>query len=78
MNTTQISEITKNFLGKVQEKTGKILGNKEQQMTGIQKQDMAKTQLSLGNARELIKNSIKQMHRSKRAMNTHRLAVHNS
>lgn len=78
MNATQVSGITKNFLGKFQEKTGKFLGNKEQQMAGLQKQHMAKTETNLGNSRELIKNAIKQMQRSKQAMNLHLAPICNS
>ena len=75
MNTAQVSGITKNILGKFQEKTGKFLGNKEQQMTGVQRQHLAKAEMDLGNAQELIKNAIKQMQRSKKAMNFHRLST---
>ena len=78
MNATQVSGLTKNLIGKFQEKTGKLLGNKEQQMSGVQKQQLAKSEINLGNARELIKNSIEQMNRSKRAMNAHRVAHYNS
>lgn len=72
MNATQISGITKNLVGKFQENAGKFLGNREQQMSGLRKQHMARTETDLGNARELIKNAIKQMQKSKRAMNFHR------
>ena len=74
MNATQVSGVTKHILGRFQEKTGKFLGNKEQQMIGLQKQHMARAETALGNARELIKNSIKQMQRSKIAMSSHRVA----
>ncbi|MDO8261247.1 MAG: CsbD family protein [Candidatus Magasanikbacteria bacterium] len=75
MNSAQVSGITKNLMGKFQEKAGKFLGNREQQMTGLQKQHMAKTETDLGNARELIKNAIRQMQKSKRAMNSHRITT---
>ena len=75
MNTAQVSGITKNILGKFQEKAGKFLGNREQQMTGVQKQHLAKAEMDLGNAQELIKNAIKQMQRSKKAMNFRRLST---
>lgn len=75
MNTAQVSGITKNIIGKFQEKAGKFLGNKEQQMTGVQKQQLAKAEMDLGNAQELIKNAIKQMQRSKKAMNFRRLST---
>lgn len=69
MNATQASGITKNILGKFQEKTGKFLGNKEQQLAGVLRQHRANAEMNLGHARELIKNAIKQMQRSKKAMN---------
>lgn len=72
MNATQVRGITNTILGKCQEKFGKLLGNREQQLTGLQRQRKAKAETDLGNARELIKNSLKQMHRSKRAMKLHR------
>jgi uncharacterized protein YjbJ (UPF0337 family) len=78
MNATQVSGITKNFMGKFQERTGKFLGNKEQQMSGARNQQLAKAETDLGNARELIKNAIKQMQRSKRAMKPHRIANYNA
>ena len=78
MNTTQVSGITKNFMGKFQERTGKFLGNKEQQMSGVRNQQLAKAQTDLGNARELIKNAIKQMQRSRIAMNAHRVSNYNA
>ncbi|MES2046845.1 MAG: CsbD family protein [Pseudomonadota bacterium] len=74
MNAAQVSGITKNILGRFQEKTGKFLGNKEQQMTGLRKQQLAKAETDLGNSRELIKNAIKQMQRSKIAMQPQRIA----
>jgi hypothetical protein len=37
-------------------------------MTGRQKQHMGEAERNLGNAKELIKNALKQMQRSKRAM----------
>ncbi len=72
MNATQVSGITKNILGKFQEKTGKFLRNMEQQMTGLQRQRKAKAETELGNARELIRNALKQMYKSKKAMNFYR------
>ena len=75
MNTTQVSGITKNTLGKLQEKIGKFLGNEEQQMIGVQRQHQAKAETDLGHAQELIKNAIKQMQRSKKAINFHHLSI---
>lgn len=71
MNTAQLSGIAKNIVGRFQERTGKFLGNKEQQMTGMQKQRMGNAEKNLGDARELIKNAVKQMQKSKRAMHLH-------
>lgn len=72
MNTSQICGITKNIVGRFQERTGKFGGgNKEQQMAGAQKQRMGNAEINLGDARELIKNAIKQMQKSKRAMHLH-------
>lgn len=75
MNAAQVNGMTKNMLGKFQEKTGKFFGNKEQQMIGVQRQHLAKTEMDFGNAQELIKNAIKQMQRSKKAMNFRRFST---
>lgn len=38
MNKNQIQGITKDIVGKVQEKAGKFVGNEEQQAEGLDKQ----------------------------------------
>lgn len=75
MNASQVSGITKNIVGKFQERAGKLIGSKEQQITGRQKQSKGNAEKNLGDARELIKNAIKQMQRSKQAMQYHTTAT---
>lgn len=75
MNASQVSGITKNIVGKFQERAGKLIGSKEQQITGRQKQSKGNAEKNLGDARELIKNALKQMQRSKQAMQYHTTAT---
>ena len=44
LNKNQAHGILKDFEGKVQEEAGKLLGNKEQQAKGLQKQTMGKAE----------------------------------
>jgi uncharacterized protein YjbJ (UPF0337 family) len=65
MNTSQVSGITKNFLGLVQERAGKFFGNIDQQRTGLRKQSIGTAEKNLGDARNLIKNALKKIQKSK-------------
>jgi len=62
MNKNQIKGTVKDLAGKVQEETGKLVGNKEQEAKGIHKQVMGKAEKRLGDAKEVVehaKNAIK-------------------
>ena len=52
MNKDQVKGKAKNIAGKVQEKTGKLFGNRQQQVKGIAKQISGKLQESLGDIRQ--------------------------
>ena len=57
MNKNQAQGTVKNIAGKVQEKVGKLVGNKEQQAKGIQKQMSGKAEERLGDAKEVVKHA---------------------
>jgi uncharacterized protein YjbJ (UPF0337 family) len=58
MNSDQIKGVTKEVAGKIQEKTGELLGNKEQQVKGLVKQVEGTVQKNVGNAKETLKDQI--------------------
>ncbi|MFZ6758572.1 CsbD family protein [Undibacterium sp. Ji50W] len=60
MNKNQIKGTAKNIAGKVQENTGKLVGNKEQEIKGQRKQIEGKIEKPLGDAQEAIKDIVKQ------------------
>jgi uncharacterized protein YjbJ (UPF0337 family) len=55
LNKNQAHGAINELAGKVQEKTGKLIGSKEQQTKGIAKQVVGKAEKSLGDAKELAK-----------------------
>ena len=55
MNKDQIDGTIKDAAGKVQQKTGEIIGNDKQQVKGLAKQAEGKTQKAVGD----IKNAAK-------------------
>jgi len=57
MNKDQIKGSAKDVAGKVQQKTGEVLGSTEQQAKGLAKQGEGKTQKAVGNAKEVLKDS---------------------
>ena len=57
MNKDQVKGTAKNIVGQVQEKAGKIVGNKEQQEKGLQKQASGKAQEMLGDAKQVVKHA---------------------
>jgi uncharacterized protein YjbJ (UPF0337 family) len=59
MNKDQVKGAVKNIAGKVQEKTGKLTGNKEQQVEGLDKQIAGKAQKSYGDAKAVAKDAFK-------------------
>ena len=55
MNKDQIKGAVKNITGQVQEQTGAIVGNQEQQAKGLHKQISGRTQELLGDAKVAVK-----------------------
>lgn len=58
MNKDQVNGAVKDAAGKVQEKTGKLVGSTEQQAKGLVKQAEGKTQKGFGDAKEAVKKSL--------------------
>jgi len=58
MNSDQIKGAVKDAAGKVQSKTGEIIGSPEQQAKGMAKQAEGKTQKKVGDAKEVLKDSV--------------------
>lgn len=59
MNKNQIQGVAKDIAGKIQETSGKLVGNKEQEAKGLLKQVEGKAEKALGDAKEVIKDSVK-------------------
>ena len=58
MNSDQVKGALKDAAGKVQEKTGEVVGSKEQQAKGLAKQAEGKVQKNVGDAKEVMKDAI--------------------
>ena len=58
MNKDQITGVAKDIVGKVQEGAGKLVGNKEQQAKGLNKQVEGKVEKSIGDAKEIVKDAV--------------------
>jgi uncharacterized protein YjbJ (UPF0337 family) len=67
MNTSQVSGITNNILGIIQEHVGIIFGIQDQQLAGKQRQSLGAAKKNLGDARYLINAALKQMQKSEQA-----------
>lgn len=59
MNKDQVKGAVKDAAGKVQQKTGEVIGSTEQQAKGLAKQVEGKTQKSVGDAKEALKDANK-------------------
>ena len=57
MNKDQAKGTVKDAAGKVQEKTGELVGSKSQQAKGMQKQVEGKVQKGVGDVKETAKDS---------------------
>lgn len=57
MNTNQVKGTAKDIAGKVQEETGKLFGNKEQQAKGLLKQVEGKAEKRLGDVKKIVKDA---------------------
>ena len=59
MNKDQIKGKAKDVAGKVQEKTGELIGSEEQQGKGLAKQGEGKVQKTYGDVKETAKDVLK-------------------
>jgi len=59
MNKDQVKGTAKDIGGKIQEKTGEVIGSSEQQAKGLNKQAEGKAQKGLGDAKEAIDDVVK-------------------
>lgn len=59
MNKNQVKGTIKDVAGKVQEKAGQLVGNKEQQVKGLGKQISGKVEKAYGDVKEVIKGTNK-------------------
>ena len=57
MNKDQVKGAIKDAAGKVQEKTGEVIGSTEQQLKGLHKQAEGKTQKAVGDIKEVLKDA---------------------
>jgi uncharacterized protein YjbJ (UPF0337 family) len=55
MNKDQVKGAVKDAAGKVQQKTGQLMGSTGQQVKGLLKQAEGKVQKSVGDAKEALK-----------------------
>ncbi len=55
MNKDQVKGVAKDVAGKVQEKTGKLVGSKDQQVKGLSKQISGKVQKGVGDVKQSVK-----------------------
>jgi len=58
MNKNQVQGVAKDIAGKVQEEAGKLIGSKEQQAKGLNKQIAGKAEKVYGDAKEAIKKTV--------------------
>ena len=59
VNKNQVKGAVKDVAGKVQEQTGKLVGNKEQEAKGLRKQVEGKAEKALGDVKEVVKDVVK-------------------
>jgi uncharacterized protein YjbJ (UPF0337 family) len=57
MNKDQVKGMAKEGMGKVQKKTGKMIGSQEHQAKGLAKEIEGKVQKNIGGARESIEDA---------------------
>ncbi len=55
MNQDQVKGKAKDIAGKIQEKTGEVIGSSQQQAKGLAKQSEGKLQEKAGDAEEIVK-----------------------
>ena len=54
MNKNQIKGTVKDLAGKVQEETGKLIGNRDQEIKGFHKQVTGQAEKRLGDVKEIV------------------------
>jgi uncharacterized protein YjbJ (UPF0337 family) len=59
MNKDQVKGSLKNIAGKVQEKTGQVIGSPEQEGKGLHKQVEGQAQKVVGDIKEVVKDATK-------------------
>ena len=59
MHKDQVKGAMKDAAGKVQEKTGAIIGSRKQQAKGLVKQMQGTAQKAVGDVKEAVKNAVK-------------------
>jgi uncharacterized protein YjbJ (UPF0337 family) len=57
MNKDQVKGDLKTVAGKVQQKTGQLIGSHQQQVKGIEKQVEGHTQKAIGDVKEVVKDA---------------------
>ncbi len=57
MNKDQVKGSVKDAAGKVQEKTGEIVGSRSQQAKGLEKQAEGKVQKGVGDVKESVRDA---------------------
>ena len=57
MNKNQVKGAVKDIAGKVQEEAGKLVGSKDQQAKGLNKQISGKAEKAYGDVKEAIKHA---------------------
>ena len=55
MNKDQVRGTFKNYVGKVQEEVGKLVGSRHQQIKGIQKQVTGKAEKRIGDVKHVLR-----------------------
>ena len=63
MNKDQVKGKAKEVAGKVQQKTGELVGSSEQQAKGLSKQVEGKLQKGVGDAKEAVKDAVERGNR---------------
>jgi len=59
MNKDQVKGVAKDIAGKIQEGAGKVVGSKNQELKGLEKQVEGRTQKNLGDAKKVVKDATK-------------------
>lgn len=57
MNKDQVKGALKDAVGKVQQKTGEVIGSTEQEAKGLAKQVEGKAQKTVGDVKEVVKDA---------------------